>query len=211
MQRYRVLLDYIFTVITLGRLELDFLFLLTLEPTATNEAHLPLLKQALCEQVMYGTVRTFCTHSLNKGSTSFPSIYFPQSTSILTKMTDRTNGKHTKKPIPQALREQVWIRCCGEAFRNKCFVPWCKNEMTAFHFQAGHNVPESKGGTTDIYNLLPICSNCNQGMGNRYTIEEWNSRFGGAQTNSHGNKNTSNKTKKSKPKQQRRRFLSCFC
>ena len=79
-----------------------------------------------------------------------------------------------KARIPGALREQVWLLYCGDKlFRQKCWVDWCENIITPFRFEVGHNVPESKGGTLDIDNLRPVCSNCNKSMGNRYTIEEF--------------------------------------
>ncbi len=81
--------------------------------------------------------------------------------------------KYRKKPIPAAFREQIWIRDMGRSFEGKCPTPWCQNQITVFDFQAGHNVPESKGGPTKPENLLPLCSRCNQSMGDRYTFDEW--------------------------------------
>ena len=79
-----------------------------------------------------------------------------------------------KKKIPLALREQVWILYCGDKlFKHKCLVNWCENIMTPFNFEAGHNVPESKEGPTDLDNLRPICSKCNKSMGDTYTIDEF--------------------------------------
>lgn len=76
--------------------------------------------------------------------------------------------------IPSALRQQVWLEFCGsEHFKQKCFVKWCKNIITPFTFEVGHNIPESKGGSTDISNLRPICSSCNKSMSNNYTIDEF--------------------------------------
>lgn len=83
--------------------------------------------------------------------------------------------KKRKAPIPTALREAVWIHHMGRSFEGKCRVPWCPNTITAFEFQCGHNIPESKGGPTKIENLVPICSRCNLSMGDRYTITEWGS------------------------------------
>ena len=80
----------------------------------------------------------------------------------------------TKKKIPAALREQVWILYCGDRhFKQKCHVAWCDNTITPFNFETGHNVPESKGGTLDIDNLRPLCSRCNKSMGDNYTIDEF--------------------------------------
>jgi len=43
-----------------------------------------------------------------------------------------------------------------------------------FDFQCGHNVPESKGGSTTLQNLVPICSRCNLSMGSQHTFDQWN-------------------------------------
>ncbi len=85
---------------------------------------------------------------------------------------DKTNYRNDKKP--RAIREQVWIHYVGRQFETKCFVTWCQNMINVFDYQAGHDVPKSKGGTMDINNLRPICSRCNLCMGNDYTIQEWN-------------------------------------
>jgi len=52
-------------------------------------------------------------------------------------------------------------------------VSWCQNTITPFTFQCGHNIPESKGGETDISNLRPICANCNLSMGDEFSIDEF--------------------------------------
>lgn len=78
-----------------------------------------------------------------------------------------------KEKIPKALREQVWLTHNGKTFEAKCRVRWCTNKVTVFDFQSGHNIPESKGGATDISNLYPICSRCNSSMNDAYTIDEW--------------------------------------
>jgi hypothetical protein len=98
-----------------------------------------------------------------------------------------TKSKHTthkllpykKQKIPKALAEQVWIRYMGHTFEGKCRVSWCQNTITVFDFQSGHNIPESRGGATTLENLIPICSRCNLGMGNKKTIDEWSAEFGG--------------------------------
>ena len=78
-----------------------------------------------------------------------------------------------KEKIPKALREQVWITYIGKEFESKCKIDWCSNVINVFDYQCGHNIPESKGGTLDLENLLPICSRCNSSMGDNYTIDEW--------------------------------------
>ena len=78
-------------------------------------------------------------------------------------------------PIPKALREQVWIQRFGKVFEHKCHVKWCYNYINVFTFNCGHNIPASKGGRETLENLYPICANCNLGMGDKYTIDEWSS------------------------------------
>jgi len=85
--------------------------------------------------------------------------------------------KGRKEKITAALREAVWIQKMGKVFEAKCPVVWCPNRITVFDFQSGHNVPESKGGRTNIDNLLPICARCNVCMGDRYTIDEWSTMY----------------------------------
>ena len=83
-----------------------------------------------------------------------------------------------KKNIPKRIRELVWKNNIGEEWKGKCYVAWCDNVFTVLSsWHVGHNKPESKGGTIDINNLKPICCDCNLGMGNRYTIEEWSTEF----------------------------------
>jgi hypothetical protein len=45
--------------------------------------------------------------------------------------------------------------------------------MNVFDYHVGHNIPESRGGATNITNLKPIGARCNLSMGNYYSIEEW--------------------------------------
>lgn len=85
--------------------------------------------------------------------------------------------KYKKKTIPKALRENVWTKYVGKRFESPCWVSWCKNRITVFDFHVGHDIPESKGGKTDIGNLRPICSRCNHSMGSNYSIKEWNDTF----------------------------------
>lgn len=78
-----------------------------------------------------------------------------------------------KSSIPKALRTQVWLTFSGEVFKRKCYIPWCQNNMTVFDFHVGHDIPESRGGRTEVSNLRPICSQCNLSMSNKYTVTEW--------------------------------------
>jgi hypothetical protein len=80
---------------------------------------------------------------------------------------------YKKKKIPRALREALWLKHFGKQFEAKCSISWCANTITVYDFQAGHNVPECKGGTTTLDNLVPICSRCNLSMGSQYSIAQW--------------------------------------
>ena len=82
-----------------------------------------------------------------------------------------------KAHIPSALREAVWVHYIGNKFEAKCTVSWCPNKISPFRYHVGHDVPESKGGSTTIDNLRPICEKCNLSMGNKYTIREWSRKF----------------------------------
>ena len=67
-------------------------------------------------------------------------------------------------------------RCGDKLFKHKCLVTWCENVMTPFQFEVGHNLPESKGGPTELDNLRPICGKCNRSMGDEYTIDEFSTQ-----------------------------------
>ena len=75
----------------------------------------------------------------------------------------------------KSIREEVWLRNCGEVFSRPCITSWCSNRITVFDFHVGHNIPSSRGGLNTFDNLKPICARCNYAMGNRYTIDEWQS------------------------------------
>jgi hypothetical protein len=81
--------------------------------------------------------------------------------------------RNKKKTISKKLKEEVWIKHFGETFSAKCPISWCSHKITVFCFDAGHNIPESKGGRTAIDNLIPICGECNRSMGDRFTIVEF--------------------------------------
>lgn len=81
--------------------------------------------------------------------------------------------KKRKAKIPAAVQEAIWITRMGRVFEGKCLTTWCPNIITVFDFHAGHDIPESKGGSISPENLYPICARCNQSMGDRYTFKEW--------------------------------------
>lgn len=84
-----------------------------------------------------------------------------------------TEPKKRKAKIPAAVQEAIWITKMGRVFEGKCLTTWCPNIITVFDFHAGHDIPESKGGSISPDNLYPICARCNQSMGDRYTFKQW--------------------------------------
>ena len=90
--------------------------------------------------------------------------------------------KYKKGSIPTALRQQVWLKHCGETYKRKCLTTWCTNIITVYDFHCGHNIPEVRGGKTTANNLIPICKQCNLSMGCHYTFDEWCATFSGNDT-----------------------------
>lgn len=86
----------------------------------------------------------------------------------------KNKQQEKRTAIPKALREQVWRTHIGSKYESKCTIVWCTNKITPFDYEVGHNIPHSKGGSSTIDNLRPICSRCNKSMSNTYTIDEWN-------------------------------------
>jgi hypothetical protein len=80
---------------------------------------------------------------------------------------------YKKRHIPKAVREACWLAYNGKIFDAKCGTTWCQNSITVWDFQAGHKIPESKGGPTTLENLIPLCSRCNLSMSNNYTYKQW--------------------------------------
>lgn len=81
------------------------------------------------------------------------------------------NKKRKKKSIPKSKKNIVWNKYIGKEHGVAlCFC--CRNkEIEKDDFQAGHILAEANGGTIDIDNLVPICSQCNQGMGTMHMRE----------------------------------------
>lgn len=80
--------------------------------------------------------------------------------------------------FPKAIRKAVWVKYIGEKWKSKCTIDWCENEIDVLgSWHIGHNIPRARGGSNRLSNLRPICADCNQGMGSRMTIVQWNSEF----------------------------------
>lgn len=85
-----------------------------------------------------------------------------------------TQVKYSKRTIPKAVKEQVWLRHIGPNFSSKCKTPWCKNKISVFDYHTCHIIPESSGGPMTLDNLIPLCFKCNLSMGTM-TFNEWTS------------------------------------
>lgn len=77
----------------------------------------------------------------------------------------KNRGGYKKKAIPKGVRTHVWNEYIGkEKGEGLCYC--CgKNVIDKAAFEAGHVVPEVKGGAATPENLRPICGSCNRSMG----------------------------------------------
>ncbi len=78
----------------------------------------------------------------------------------------------TKTNIPKKVHSDVWEKWIG--FDHiACLCPLCQMSTIKFFdtWHCAHVIPSCNGGTTNIYNLRPICSGCNQGMGTQNMID----------------------------------------
>ena len=76
----------------------------------------------------------------------------------------KNNGKVKKQHIPKKLKNMIWDKYVGkEKGVGLCYC--CSEEIDSKNFEAGHIIPEAKGGPTNVDNLRPICSCCNKSMG----------------------------------------------
>jgi predicted restriction endonuclease len=79
------------------------------------------------------------------------------------------NTKYKKKTIPKTIRNKVWRKFCGNSLDSRCFC--CQGHLSYECWEAGHVIPESKGGSSSIENLRPICLACNRSMGTMNMFE----------------------------------------
>jgi 5-methylcytosine-specific restriction endonuclease McrA len=81
---------------------------------------------------------------------------------VRNKYKNRKNGR--KQHIPKKLKNMIWDRYVGkEKGIGYCYC--CNEEIDSKNFEAGHIIPEARGGPTNAENLRPICSCCNKSMG----------------------------------------------
>ena len=71
--------------------------------------------------------------------------------SMFSDIFETPRGRRKKRKIPKALRWEVWLR---DNFT-------CKYCGVRRNLSIDHKVPESQGGTDDMFNLLTACKSCN--------------------------------------------------
>tara|TARA_B110000967_G_C18705444_1_gene469984 strand:+ start:14 stop:568 length:555 start_codon:yes stop_codon:yes gene_type:complete len=127
-------------------------------------------------------VSSFISLNPNKSNSKLNHEFKERIVSLIKLMTKKNYfgyliTKKDKKP-KKADRRIIWENHNGKEYSTKCYVTRCTKELDVWDFVVGHNIPESKGGSsTDINNLFPICSSCNGSMGNKYSIDEWNEMY----------------------------------
>lgn len=75
-----------------------------------------------------------------------------------------------RKPIPKAIRLQVYEKCHGHC-------GYCGCELEYKNMQVDHMHPLRRGGTDDFENLLPSCKSCNH-YKSTLTVEEFRGYLG---------------------------------
>jgi hypothetical protein len=85
--------------------------------------------------------------------------------------------KKTKQRIGKGMRMAVWNKVYGpEVGQTDCPMKFCKNKISQMSFDSGHIIAESKGGKTELDNLVPICHDCNIAMGTE-NMEEFKRKY----------------------------------
>jgi hypothetical protein len=88
---------------------------------------------------------------------------------------DKIKVKYFRKGIPKSVKRDVWEKYIGDVTKADC--PCCKiRTIHILSFDCGHVVAVKNGGDNSIYNLRPICKDCNGAMRTRNMEEfaiEW--------------------------------------
>jgi 5-methylcytosine-specific restriction endonuclease McrA len=122
-------------------------------------------------------VDKFISLNPNKSNSKINAEIKSRMTSLIRYVANNKFNKDSSRrrpTIPPQIKQEIWEGNFGNCCRHNCYVEECKNEITAWDFHAGHNIPYSEGGEDKIDNLRPICSKCNLSMGDQFTIDEWN-------------------------------------
>jgi 5-methylcytosine-specific restriction endonuclease McrA len=94
---------------------------------------------------------------------------------VKSKPNNKSKPKYKKKKITTALKQKVWDL---HFKRTSAFCKCCSvNIITLNNCHMAHILAEKNGGSTDIYNLVPCCANCNLCMGTQH-LEEFKKQNG---------------------------------
>lgn len=81
-------------------------------------------------------------------------------------------SKPTKrKTIPKKVRSDLWKRYFGRTMDGECQICQDTIEFDSSKWHAGHIIPDVEGGTTELDNLAPLCSDCNLSMSKSNAID----------------------------------------
>jgi 5-methylcytosine-specific restriction endonuclease McrA len=83
---------------------------------------------------------------------------------VRSKNDGKTNTRK-KAYINRRLKKEVWSIYEGQSFYGECYA--CDINIDVFDCHYGHVISEHYGGPTNLANLRPICSLCNQASGIR--------------------------------------------
>jgi len=158
-------LNYVECKLTLEQIKShikDFNDSIDLKPYRLSEADKRLITQISCKLGMLGKLNAFDVSDI----TDIPIL--PTVTVNTTDLVDRTNvvKRKRKANISAQMKQMVWEK----QFKNmgKGICPTCNtNEITPFKFECAHIIPESRGGPTNLDNLIPSCQSCNRSTGTK--------------------------------------------
>ena len=77
-------------------------------------------------------------------------------------------NRTVKASISGYKKNKVWEKEYGDTESGSCPISFCDNLLrrgVKAGFQCGHIISEYNGGETEVLNMRPICSGCNQSMG----------------------------------------------
>jgi hypothetical protein len=94
--------------------------------------------------------------------------YFNDCLSRLRGMTEKAKPYDDRK-ITQKLRNDVWKEYFDDDTEGKCTI--CDKNITKNDFECGHIQSRALGGETALYNLKPMCRDCNRKMGTKNALD----------------------------------------
>lgn len=74
---------------------------------------------------------------------------------------------HRKKSLGGHFTLEEWTKK-KEMFDYRCL--WCEKKEPEIKLSADHRIPISKGGSSNIENIQPLCRNCNSKKRDRFII-----------------------------------------